>query len=130
MRLSFSGLGLITLVVSGFFIWSMDAHFSSGPMKSDSAIIIPVGGGLSEITEILTEKGILDQPLIFKVAAKLSGKSKTLHAGEYFIKAHSSQDDVLEMLFKGDIVLRKIMELKQIFTAQKIIKLFVFTILT
>jgi len=108
VRLSFSGLGLITLVVSGFFIWSLDAHFSSGPMKSDSTIIIPVGVGLSEITEILTEKGILDQPLVFKLAAKLSGKSKTLHAGEYFLKAHSSQDEVLEMLFKGDIVLRKI----------------------
>ena len=40
MRLSFSGLGLITLVASGFFIWSLDAHFSSGPMKSDSRIII------------------------------------------------------------------------------------------
>ena len=94
--------------MSGFFIWSLDAHFSSGPMKSDSTIIIPVGVGLSEITEILTEKGILDQPFVFKLAAKLSGKSKTLHAGEYFLKAHSSQDEVLEMLFKGDIILRKI----------------------
>ena len=56
MRLSFSGLGLITLVASGFFIWSLDAHFSSGPMKSGSKIIIPVGVGLLEITEILTEK--------------------------------------------------------------------------
>ena len=52
-------------------------------------------------------KRILNQPFVFKLAAKLLGKSKNLRAGEYF-EAHSSPSAVLEKLSSGNIILRQL----------------------
>ena len=108
MKLSLFGFSVFIAATTLFACWGLNTHFSSGPLKSNVTVVIPSGIGLSHITNILTQRGILNQPFVFKVAAKLLGKSKNLRAGEYFFEAHSSPNAVLEKLSSGNIILRQL----------------------
>ena len=108
MKLSLFGFSAFIAATMLFASWGLNTHFSSGPLKSSVTVVIPSGTGLSHITNILTQRGILNQPFVFKLAAKLLGKSKNLRAGEYFFEAHSSPSAVLEKLSSGNIILRQL----------------------
>ena len=108
MKLSLFGFSVFIAATTLFACWGLKTHFSSGPLKSNVTVVIPSGIGLSHISNILTQRGILNQPFVFKVAAKLLGKSKNLRAGEYFFEAHSSPNAVLEKLSSGNIILRQV----------------------
>ena len=108
MRLSLFGFSVFIAVILSFASWGLNTHFSPGPLKSNVRVVIPSGIGLSQITRILTQRGVLNQPFAFKLAVKLLGESKSLRAGEYFFEAQSSPNSVLEKLSSGNIILRQL----------------------
>ena len=77
MKLSLFGFSVFIAATMLFASWGLNTHFSSGPLNSNVKVVIPSGIGLSHITNILTQRGILSQPFVFKLAAKLLGKSKS-----------------------------------------------------
>ena len=108
MRLSLFGFSVFIAITLLFAGWGINTHFSRGPLKSSVTVVIPSGIGLSRITKILTQRGILNQPFAFKLTAILLGESKNLRAGEYFFERHASPNAVLEKLSSGNIILRQI----------------------
>jgi len=44
---------------------------------------VPARTGISGIAELLAENGVVRQPIVFELIAKVSGRGTALRAGEY-----------------------------------------------
>jgi len=74
----------------------------------DIDVMIERGMGIREITRVLHEKGIVDQPLTFRVYARLRAKDTALQAGEYVLNSNMSYDQIISALRSGDVVREEI----------------------
>jgi UPF0755 protein len=72
-----------------FFLWSLNNLFQ--PFHGDGAgrvpVTIPKGAGVSEIGDLLSEKGVIDDSTLFQIRVRLAGKSSDLYSG-HFTLAH------------------------------------------
>ncbi|HZK91195.1 MAG TPA: endolytic transglycosylase MltG [Stellaceae bacterium] len=75
-----------------------------GPSRAASTIVIPPHTGISEISDLLTEEGVIRHPLSFKVAAEVTGRGGALKAGEYEFPAEASAAQVMEIIASGKTV--------------------------
>lgn len=101
------GTILVTLFV-GIFIFGYIAWSGPGPLKESRNIVIERGSGVSGIASVLSEAGIINRPLVFKVAVQLSGDQGSLKAGEYEFPPFVSMRTILDKLAKGDVVQRRV----------------------
>lgn len=83
-------------------------------------IEIPKGTGLSGVTRILSQAGLVDHPLLFKLAARLTARHGSLKAGEYRLSASQSYDAILDSLHRGRVVLH-LVTLPEGFTLEQIV---------
>lgn len=94
-------------MVAGAALWGFHLVNRAGPLEADSAIVIPRGSGLDAISASLTEAGVVDTPLAFVAAAKITGANRALKAGEYAFPAHVSIAEALRILQSGKTVVRR-----------------------
>lgn len=83
-------------------------------------IEIPKGMGLARVTQLLHEAGVVDHPLLFKLAARLTARHHRLKAGEYSLSASLSYDAILDTLHRGRVLLHAVM-LPEGFTLEQIV---------
>ena len=60
------------------------------------------------ISSILEEKSVIENKYYFIIYSYISGKSKSLKAGEYYFNKNISQKNVLDKLYKNDVKLYKL----------------------
>jgi UPF0755 protein len=99
---------LCMIGLSGAFIYGYIAWSASGPLTESRNIVIEKGSGVSGIAATLDKEGVIKSPLVFKIAALLSGDQGALKAGEYEFTPSISMRAVLYKLAQGDIVQRRI----------------------
>ncbi len=101
---------IVALGVSGggVFMWGYGKYVKPGPLIAQSTIVIKPGLGVDAIAERLTFQGIIVEPLVFRVAARVLKLGRRLKAGEFSFPPRSSQKDVLEILEAGKTVVRRI----------------------
>ena len=51
---------VIVTAIAGGVIWTWDAYKTSGPLKSEVALIVPKGAGVQEIARLLQEAGVIE----------------------------------------------------------------------
>ena len=56
----------------------------------------------------LNQEGIIENPMVFKIAARLSGQQGQLKAGEYEFMPQASMEAVMAKIAAGEVVDRKI----------------------
>ncbi len=66
-------------------------------------VVIPAGG-TAKAAAALAQAGVIQYPLLFRVAAWVTHREGHLHAGEFLIPAHSSLAQVLTILRVGTVV--------------------------
>lgn len=96
---------LAGLVAGGGLWWAQQRWTAPGPTTETVTVSIPRGAGLSRITALLAEAGILADEadrLIFPLAVKIDGRASSLRAGEYAIPAGVSLRQVATMLARGE----------------------------
>ncbi|HEY8191503.1 MAG TPA: endolytic transglycosylase MltG, partial [Alphaproteobacteria bacterium] len=101
----------VTLLVIGFtggFIYGYLAWSGPGPLTETRTVMIEKGSGVSGIAEALHDEGVIENPLIFKAAPRLSGDQGGLKAGEYEFTPSMSMRTVLDKLARGDVVQRRV----------------------
>jgi UPF0755 protein len=68
-----------------FVLWFLASLFQ--PFHGDGsgrvAVAIPKGASVSEIGDLLSEKGVIDNSTFFQVRVRLAGKSSSLYPGRY-----------------------------------------------
>jgi len=96
------------MVVVGSFLHVTSKAEQPGPHKTDMRIQISPGSGLKTIAAKLQADGIISNALYFSLWARLTGQHTKLRAGEFEIQARASIIDVLDILERGDPVVRKL----------------------
>ncbi len=109
--------GLIVAAGGAVFWWN--AQFKQpGPLKTETTVIIERGAGANAIARDLKRAGVLSNPLVFSLGARLTGTGKPLKAGEYAFPAGVSPEAALELLRSGRTVVRRVTFAEGLSTAE------------
>jgi uncharacterized YceG family protein len=88
--------GLAALVV----LWFLFALFQ--PFHGDGSgkvvVVIPKGAGVSEVGDLLADKGVVSSSTLFQLRATLSGKRSDLYAGRFVLAHDMSYSAALDKL--------------------------------
>jgi UPF0755 protein len=103
---------LIVLVVSfvgasGAGVWAYRVFEREGPSAESVLVVIPPGAGVSGITQRLEQAGVIDQPFVFAIGARLL-HGRSLRAGEYEIPAQASAHAIVNLLASGKTYVRRL----------------------
>ncbi len=102
---TFFFLILASFIAAGYFYYEVS---KTGPLQSDSTIIIEKGATLSKIANELYAKGMIDNVLFFRILGKVTKVSDKVKVGEYNIEAKSSAIDILNLLVSGKNVIHRL----------------------
>lgn len=94
--------GLILLV--GLIGWGQKIYHGPGPLAEDAVVEIPRGAGLSKISEVLEDAGVITHPTIFRTGIRYSNVEDDLKFGVYAIPAGTSMQQIAAMLAQGSAV--------------------------
>ena len=92
---------LIVAVLAGFaVVWFLWALFQ--PFHSDGsgrvALTVPKGASVSEVGDLLDEKGVVDSSTFFQIRATVGGKRSELYPGRYTLAHGMSYGAALDAL--------------------------------
>jgi UPF0755 protein len=82
------------------------------------AVVIAKGSGVQRIAELLAERGIIADPTLFMVGARIEGLTAQLRAGEFAFPAQASAREVARHLAFGQPVMRRITLVEGLTSAQ------------
>jgi len=99
---------LLALAAGGAYWWGEREYLKPGPLATSKIVIIPKGAGLDDIAARLAAAGVIDRPIVFRVATRLQDKAHLLKAGEYEFAAAMSQEAVVRQLIEGRIVIHRL----------------------
>lgn len=100
---------LVALCLCGGSVFSFySLLYEQNGVEESTVVLVEKGESLNQIARRLKENDLLSSIAVFKVAARLSGKSTRLRAGEYRIPAHASAKEILDILVSGQTVVRRV----------------------
>jgi UPF0755 protein len=97
------------LAVGGFAWWSYDwLHTQLVTIQAPTVYEVTRGATLRTVARDLQERGIVDRPQTWVVAARLMGKAGSLKAGEYELQPGTTPLELLSVLSSGQVILHGI----------------------
>jgi len=100
---------LVGLVVVAFALGLYGYRNLHQPMGFEAqSVDIVAGSGFSTITARLQRQGLITQPKIWKIYARLTGKATRVQAGEYRFESGLSPVAILDKLVRGDVIQHQI----------------------
>jgi UPF0755 protein len=103
----FTLLVFIAILGGAGIMYGQSQINGSGPLSQDKIVFIPRGSGMLDITQILEQEGVINQPLLFQAQLYLTG-STNLKFGEYQFKQNVSMREVRDILIEGKSILHSI----------------------
>lgn len=88
--------------------WGHARHTGPGPLGEPRTVAVPAGAGSAEIARRLAADGVIAHPLLFEIAARLTGRARAMQAGEYAFAPGVSMEAVLAALVEGRTVARRL----------------------
>lgn len=73
-----------------------------------TVLLVERGDSFNTIARRLKKEELIDSASIFKIAARLSGQDTSIKAGEYRIPPKASAKMILDILVKGDTIVRNV----------------------
>ena len=99
-------LFLVAVAASAAVAWiRLDAL---GPLNAARAVVIPKGAGGAGTARSLSEAGVIADPRLFRLAARILGRDKPLRAGEYEFPARASALAAIRLMQSGRTVVRRV----------------------
>ena len=95
--------GLLALAALGWFV---GGWFSSGPLKQDTAFVVPDGASLGSVAAKLEREGAIESAEAFRLRARIFGAGSSIKAGEFMLPKGASPSRILSII-QGDEVLRR-----------------------
>ncbi|MCK6451080.1 MAG: endolytic transglycosylase MltG [Alphaproteobacteria bacterium] len=104
-------LSAVSLAVFGGLFaavfWGFAQFTRQGPLERDTALVVE-RGGVEQITRQLADAGVIEHPLVFALAVRLTGAAGRLKAGEYLFSARIPMEDVSRLLQSGKTIDRRL----------------------
>ncbi len=91
--------GVVLALVVAWFLWSLFQPFH-GDGSGRVAVTIPKGSSVSEVGDLLDEKGVVDSSTFFQIRATIEGKRSSLYAGHFTLAEGMSYSAALDALSK------------------------------
>lgn len=86
--------------------WLVGGWFSAGPLKQDTAFLVPDGASLSGVASRLEAQGAISSATSFRIRARIFGAGAPIKAGEFMLPKGASGSRILSII-QGDEVLRR-----------------------
>lgn len=99
---------VVVAVAGGGAYWAYQTYFGPGPLSEDTTVVVLPGSGVETIATALTDAGVIDQPLLFRLGVSLEGMAGSLRAGEFAFPARVSPRGAAEILSTGPTVVRRV----------------------
>lgn len=99
---------VFAFLVGGIAAWFWHDFNAAGPLRDETVVVIPKGAGTSGIAKVLTDAGVIENPLVFKIGARLTAEGLPLHAGEFKFPAAVSPRGAMRVLIEGHVVLHRL----------------------
>jgi UPF0755 protein len=99
---------VIATVLLAVVVWGVLDYRAPGPLAADKTVIVPRGARIDAVAQLLGDTGILAHPLVFELAAELTGEASHVKSGEYAFAAAISPRTVLDEMTNGRTVKRRI----------------------
>ncbi|MDA0707953.1 MAG: endolytic transglycosylase MltG [Proteobacteria bacterium] len=96
-------IGSVAFAALFFYLGYREFH-QPNEMETESVFLVPAGQGLIRTARLLDEQKLISDREIFKIGVMLSGKERTLKAGEFLIPAAASMKDILDILVAGTVI--------------------------
>ncbi|MBR6658381.1 MAG: endolytic transglycosylase MltG [Oscillospiraceae bacterium] len=88
----------VSVFISSFALSSINDLVGFSKESKEIEITIPEGYGLSEIANLLEEKGIIDEPFTFEVYARVKNMETKLAPGTYKLNSNLGYDQIFQAL--------------------------------
>ena len=88
----------VSVFIASFALSSINDLVGFSKESKEIEITIPEGYGLSEISELLKEKGVIDEPFTFEVYARIKEMDKRLAPGTYTLNSNLGYDQIFQLL--------------------------------
>lgn len=112
MKLLIPAITLILLLAcAAFWVWhEADAFLETAPSAQGEQVIvdIPQKAAMSQIADLLAERGIITNARNFRWLARFRNKDQKLQAGRFALRTDWLPDQVLETLVNGKPVLYRV----------------------
>ena len=91
---------IFALLVAVIALWFLNALFQPfhGSPTGRVSVNIPKGAGVSEVADVLAEKGVIDSSTMFQVRVTLAGKRSDVYAGHYTLGHGMSYGEAIDAL--------------------------------
>ncbi len=104
-----SKLTVASIVLATVFLFSSYTNFcTDGTISQASNIVINKGASLGQISNKLSDAGVINNKLSFKFWVRLHGAVGHLKAGEYNFPAYSSPKEVMNIILSGKTVIHQL----------------------
>ncbi len=88
----------VSVFIASFALSSINDLVGFSKESKEIEITIPEGYGLSEISELLKETGVIDEPFTFEVYARIKEMDKRLAPGTYTLNSNLGYDQIFQIL--------------------------------
>lgn len=99
---------VVAAVAGGAYLWFEREIQDRGPSTEITRVVIERGSGLSKVSKVLAEAGVVEQARVFQAFVTLEGKDTALQAGEYQFPAGANMQAVLDRLVRGETMRHQI----------------------
>jgi uncharacterized YceG family protein len=92
---------LIFAAIAGLFaLWFLNSLFQ--PLHGDGSgrvqVTVPKGSSVSEVGDLLADKGVIDNSTLFQVRVTLAGKRSEIYSGNFTLAEEMSYGDAIDAL--------------------------------
>lgn len=86
--------------------WLVAGWFTAGPLRQETAFVVPDGSSLAAVARKLEAEGAIDSAESFRIRARVFGAGAPIKAGEFMFPKGASASRILSII-QGDEVLRR-----------------------
>lgn len=96
---------IFAVIAALFVLWFLNELFQ--PFHGDGSgrveVTIPKGSSVSEVGDLLSEKGVIDNSTLFQIRVTIAGKRSDLFAGRFTLKHDMSYGAAIDALSKAPV---------------------------
>ena len=91
---------IFAVLAALFLLWSLNTLFQPfhGDGSGKVAVTVPKGASVSEVGDLLGEKGVIDSSTLFQLRVTLAGKRSEIYSGNFTLAKDMSYGDAIDAL--------------------------------
>ena len=99
---------VLAFVFGGLLFYGKSIYEADGPLQVDKTVMVERGMNVQAIANLLDEKNVISNKLLFLASVRLTDNRSKLKAGEYLFEQSASMEEVVARLVEGKSILHSV----------------------